>query len=130
MGLDQYAFAVSKAQLPEEFDQLPENINKEELAYWRKHPNLQGWMQSLWRSKLEDDSDVSWNSFNCVAVELTETDLDELEKDIRSAVLPHTTGFFFGDDSDEYYREADLKFIASARQAIKEGKAVFYDSWW
>lgn len=130
MGLDQYAFAVNKALIPDEFDKLPEDIPREELAYWRKHPNLHGWMESLWRSKLEDEDGLEYGAFNCVAVELTEADLDELEKDIRSAVLPHTTGFFFGDDSDEYYREDDLKFIALARQAIAGGKAVFYDSWW
>lgn len=124
MGLDQYAFAVNKA------DQHLQDPPREELAYWRKHPNLHGWMESLWRSTLEDEDDLEYGAFNCVAVELTEADLDELEKNILNQALPHTTGFFFGDDSDEYYREADLKFIALARQAIADGKAVFYDSWW
>jgi hypothetical protein len=39
MGLDQFAYCIDN------------NGEKEELAYWRKHPNLQGWMENLWQSK-------------------------------------------------------------------------------
>jgi hypothetical protein len=45
--------------------------------------------------------------------------------------LPKTTGFFFGDNPpDEESVKKDLEFIQKARDAIKAGKAVFYDSWW
>ena len=58
-------------------------------------------------------------------------DLNALEAAIRSRALPATTGFFFGnyppdDDSDN----EDMQFIAKAREAINEGYAVYYDSWW
>jgi hypothetical protein len=82
--------------------------------------------------------------FNCVPVELTMKDLNNLEKDIEEKVMPDTGGFFFGDDSfgwenedgkpyegnDYFHKETDLKFIEDARRAIKEGKKVYYNSWW
>ena len=50
MGLDQYAIARRGEKLTdaEGYEYYNDNI---ELAYWRKHPNLQGWMESLWHVK-------------------------------------------------------------------------------
>ena len=95
-----------------------------EIMYWRKHPNLHGWMENLYYQK-GGDSD----SFNCTPVELTSEDLDRLEKDILENRLPHTDGFFFG-QSSSVIDEKDLEFIKLAREAIAEGERVFYDSWW
>ena len=63
MGLDMYAYVASKkGQQNEyyetaEFDQtvnefVSTTVTKPyEIAYWRKHPNLHGWMQRLWERK-------------------------------------------------------------------------------
>lgn len=123
MGLDQYAYAVDT------------NGQKRELAYWRKHPNLQGWMENLWHSKgcpnaHEDKNTNGMSDFNCVPVELTEEDLDSLEQALDSNSLPSTVGFFFGDNSDDIYRQKDVEFIRAARQALDNGQKVVYDSWW
>lgn len=122
MGLDQYAKA--RKGEPVEKDGALEYPEQRELAYWRKHPNLEGWMSNLYSEKGGTDE------FNCQEVELTLEDLDELEKAINSKDLPETGGFFFGDDSDEYYKENDLEFIRDARNAIKDGYTVIYTSWW
>ncbi len=122
MGLDQYAYAAAKAN--EEWD----GNNHREIAYWRKHPNLQGWMDALWRSRNTDPA--ADPMFNGVELELTWEDLDTLEADINSGNLPKTKGFFFGEDSDEYYREQDLEFIRKARAEIFTGLKVFYNSSW
>ena len=123
MGLDQFAFAIDN------------NGEKEELAYWRKHPNLQGWMENLWEAKgkpgLPEDSEPSMmGDFNCVPVELNSDDLDDLEDAVRGSGLPDTVGFFFGDNSDDYYKEKDLEFIRKAREALDAGLVVEYNSWW
>lgn len=129
MGLDQYAFAVDN------------NGEKEELAYWRKHPNLQGWMENLWESKgkpglsevLSNDDGVGgmgMSDFNCIPLELNSDDLDDLEDAVRGSDLPNTVGFFFGSDSDDYYKQQDLEFISKAREALDAGLTVVYDSWW
>lgn len=122
MGLDQYAKA--RKGEPVEKDGNLEYPDQRELAYWRKHPNLEGWMSNLYSEKGGTDE------FNCQEVELTLEDLDELERAINSKDLPETAGFFFGDDSDEYYREKDLEFIRDARNAIEDGYTVIYTSWW
>jgi hypothetical protein len=123
MGLDQFAFAIDN------------NGEKEELAYWRKHPNLQGWMENLWESKgkpglPEDHTNDMMGDFNCIPVELTKEDLDNLEQAITNNELPSTCGFFFGSDSDNDYKEQDLEFVRKAREALDSGLTVTYDSWW
>ncbi len=95
-----------------------------ELHYWRKHPNLHGWMEALYYEK-----GGSSDRFNCVPVVLSAGDLDRLEADVKGGDLPYTEGFFFG-ESDGREIDDDLAFIAKARQAIAAGQTVFYDSWW
>ena len=138
MGLDQYAYR----RLPEETSE--ENIK---LAYWRKHNRLQGWMEQLWEDKgrpnaPEEESPMG--SFNCVELEVTLSDLEQLEAHVENKSLPETGGFFFGDDSfswededgkpfedgDYYYKETDLNFIREAREAIADGQKVYYNCWW
>lgn len=97
-----------------------------EFAYWRKHPNLQGWMEKLYLSK---SSGVP-GQFNCQPIEITLTDIEQLETVINRGELPPTSGFFFGDDSDEYYKEKDLEFINKAKKYLNLGMQVYYDSWW
>ena len=122
VGLDMYAYAAAKAN--QEWD----GNNQREIAYWRKHPNLHGWMEQLWRSRNTDPAVDPM--FNGVELELTWEDLEQLEKDVRDGCLPSTSGFFFGDNSDEYYREQDLEFIRKARAEIFTGLKVFYNSSW
>ena len=123
MGLDMYAFST-KAKLKKEVDFDTINCETEEVHYWRKHPNLHGWMQELYESK-GGKSD----SFNGDNVVLTNADLDQLEYDINSSQLPETSGFFFG-NSDGEEKADDLEFVKKAMQEINEGKTVYYTSWW
>ena len=123
MGLDMYAVAT-KAKLNKEVDFDTINVETEDLHYWRKHPNLHGWMQSLYESK-GGKSD----SFNGDCVVLTNNDLLDLERDIMDGNLPDTQGFFFG-NSDGEEKNDDLDFVRKAQEAIKEGKTVYYTSWW
>jgi len=121
MGLDMYAYVASKAG--SRWDTA--ESEQRELAYWRKHPNLHGWMEELYRARGGDAE-----MFNGVEVELTWEDLEDLETNIVHSNLPNTRGFFIGDNSDEYYRERDLQFIREARAEIFTGLRVFYNSSW
>ena len=125
MGLDMYAYAVSKRDAISEFE-IAKDAEREELHYWRKHHDLHGWMENLYRDKGGDA-----DSFNCIPVELTVDDLDNLQQALLDDDLPRTQGFFFGDNPPdlESMRE-DLMFVQKCRIAIKEGKVVYYDSWW
>ena len=125
MGLDMYAFST-KAKPKTEVDFETKNFQPEEVHYWRKHPNLHGWMQSLYEEKGGDSSD-----FNGDCVVLTLDDLDCLEHDLKQFDLPDTSGFFFGNSaSDDDELKDDLDFVQKAREAIANGKTVYYTSWW
>ncbi|MCA0211023.1 phosphoglycerate kinase [Sphingopyxis indica] len=120
MGLDMYAMVTTTLpDSPVDF----KVADATELHYWRKHPNLHGWMETLYFEK------GGAQEFNCVPVELTADDLNRLEADIRAGNLPQTSGFFFG-SSDGTEIADDLAFVAKAREAIAQGKTVYYDSWW
>jgi hypothetical protein len=125
MGLDMYA-CKTKANLAGAVDfDLPDYDEEENhLFYWRKHPNLHGWMHRLYEAKGGTQPD-----FNVTPVLVTKDDLDQLEHDVREAALPETSGFFFGQSSPED-RDNDLEFIRLAREAIAEGYKVFYYAWW
>ena len=122
MGLDMYALST-KAKPETEVDFSTKNFEQTELHYWRKHPNLHGWMQNLYDAKGGTES-----NFNGDCVVLDSEDLDNLEDDIKDGNLPDTSGFFFGESDDG--DEDDLLFVSKAREAIKEGKTVYYTSWW
>lgn len=118
MGLDMYAYTAAKEQAARETSQR-------EIAYWRKHPNLHGWMERLAESK-----NVKYSTFNGVELELTWEDLDELERAVTHDQLPSTQGFFFGNEADEHYKKDDLEFIRKARAELFLGLKVFYNSSW
>ena len=126
MGLDMYAFST-KAKPKTEVDFETKNFEpQDEVAYWRKHPNLHGWMQNLYDMKGGTSSD-----FNGDCVVLDSEDLDNLEADIKAGNLPDTSGFFFGESSNsDEENENDLLFVTKAREAISEGKTVYNTSWW
>ena len=136
MGLDQFSYRIKKGFITKPVDFSTEKYNeeteecdllceKEELHYWRKHPNLQGWMEELYYDKGGESE-----CFNCVNVQLTWEDLEQLEQDIKGKNLPQTMGFFFGDDSDDYYKEETLEWIDRSLESIKNGYDVYYSSWW
>jgi hypothetical protein len=126
MGLDMYAFAVNADSVGDGVTDVALGDNAKQIFYWRKFNALHGWMEDLYRLKGGAKED-----FNCTTVRLTANDLDRLEMDTGNNKLVPRNGFFFG--SQEIYPE-DLEsvadFIKLSRQAIAEGKAVFYDSWW
>ena len=132
MGLDMYAYVATKAgqqkeyyegcELQEDGDYTNSKITQpREIAYWRKHPNLHGWMQQLWEFKGNS------GDFNGDELELTWEDLDVLEEVVKSNTLPGTSGFFFGEPADDHYRDQDLKFIREAKAELFLGLKVFYN---
>ena len=131
MGLDMYAFTLAERPA-KDVDFLEEgSAVGEALFYWRKHPDLHGWMAALYFEKGGKGVDGfdGPGTFNCCPLVLDPGDLDKLEKAVLSDALPHTEGFYFG-ASHPRNKAATLEFIAKARNAITEGKTVYYTSWW
>lgn len=143
MGLDQYAFATLAEKIgdavvdfPHSFGISKYDINAQpaiQLAYWRKHPNLHGWMQRLYLAKggkpPREDGMGGGYCFNGDAVLLTIEDIEQLAKDVEAEALPPTSGFFFGQSQPED-RRTDEEFIEAARNALALGLAVYYTSSW
>jgi len=185
MGLDQMMFVVSSHDENNDFG-YHESVKYVQIATWRKHPYLHGWMEKLFNQKADaqgfkgetqfqqgysmsitDANETEYDPedpevqkmiiedkkemmkiiqqqqfaasaghlgkkrvFNRQCVRLNIGDLDQLEMAIKLGELPHTEGFFFGEDASESYREYDLRMIVVAREAINHGLDVYYDSWW
>ena len=99
MGLDQYAYSRPPRKRNSD--------NDIQIAEWRKHNRLQGWMQDLWESKGcpnedkygDDDDDDAEVLFNCVPLQLTEEDIYSLEDAVLNFEFPESNGFFWGSDS-------------------------------
>lgn len=141
MGLDAYAYAAhERGERRRYWDNA--KINKKtgdyespyklphELAYWRKHRDLQAWMSDLWNSKGQPypntDADPIWGStFNGVELELEWDDIQKLEEDIKTS-----KGRLFRDD-DSYREEDLLQFCLDAKEQIfLFRKRIFYYSSW
>lgn len=125
MGLDMYALST-KAKPETDVDFSMKNIEGNEIQYWRKHPNLHGWMQNLYDMKGGTSPDFNGD---CVVLDIV--DLDNLEEDIKNGNLPDTSGFFFGESSNnDEENDYDLLFVTKAKEEIKKGNTVYYTSWW
>ena len=129
MGLDMYAVTVAGKDAVGPFEiRKSEGVETLLLAKWRKHAYLHGWFFALAKAKGFEGSETD---FNCVPVKIEMSDLALLEADIRKRRMPETHGFFFGNfPPDDETDQEDLAFVARAREAIKAGLAVYYDSWW
>jgi hypothetical protein len=132
LGLDMSVYAVSANQVREEDKDKEVDFSPyyeeghTEIWYWRKHPNLHGWMENMYQRK-----GGTIEEFNGVPVKLTERDLMRLEKEIKERTLPNTSGFFFGESSDDDDAvEQDLRFVAEARMQLSLGNMVYYNSSW
>lgn len=126
MGLDMYAYRVKQENVVNDFEFNSNQDSAEDLAYWRKFNALHGWMEHLYRERGGQKE-----SFNCAPLRLYEEDLDRLQRAIGENSLEPVEGFFFG--SQTIYPEdlvSTLKFVLEAREVIKQGDAVYYDSWW
>jgi len=148
MGLDQYAYAVRPNKANTDFSYVEETIERVGendtittesyvlIQQWRKHPNLQGWMEDLFQRKADAQGYEGRSGgfgeervFNCQPIRLTWDDLKDLESAVLGDELPVTGGFFFGESLPED-REDDLAFIKEARRAMSGDYEVYYDSWW
>ena len=76
-----------------------------EIAYWRKHPNLHGYIVKTF-NKGEDD---------CRPIELTPENLNQIANAIEKNELPFTQGCFFGSSEDhEEGKKENIKIFRDA----------------
>ena len=125
MGLDMYAYFVEKENaISDEKCRL--EYGQDEDFYWRKNYQLHDWMEKLWE-KRTGSTDSS--KFNCAKIRLYKEDIEELEKAINSWKVDDSEPFSYSKYMS-HMREHDLRFCYEAKEAIEDGYAVYYDSWW
>lgn len=107
-------------------------IETEELGYWRKHSDLHGYFENIFRERGGD------GDFNCEPLLLNKNEcLDVIEyshqmiKKIDDGDdVEHTEGFFFGQTGKEDWDDT-LKIFENVISTIDFDKeSVYYDSWW
>lgn len=111
MGLDMYLwgekFYTRSAQERPKEDGEELAYKTFQLAYWRKHPDLHGFIVEAFAGGID----------NCQKIEIYGDQFDELIAAIRNRKLPHTEGFFFGSSSNDAKQSADT--IAQFEKAKK-----------
>lgn len=111
MGLDQYLNKVTVKK------------QTEEVQYWRKNSQLQGWFEK----NLYQQNYVP-TTLNKDNVEM----VDQLLKDLKSNGLPITEGFFYGHSEMEPEEVRELiKVFTAVRTDIIDNDAEYeYDCWY
>ena len=110
MGLDMYVEGWKDGILVES-----------ELGYWRKHPDLHGYIVQNLAGGLDECQKIP------LSLENLENTLEAVQKDL----LPPTSGFFFGKSYSEYKRPTVqmLKKIIKWLKA-EDGRSVVYRTSW
>jgi hypothetical protein len=75
-----------------------------DLGYWRKHPDLHGYIVKTFAKNGIDD---------CEEIELSADNIRDIIRAIKAKALPKTSGFFFGESDGSEYDE-DLKILNEA----------------
>lgn len=103
---------------------FPLQAKRYNLGYWRKHPNLHGYIVEQF-AEGED---------NCQEIELSQADIEQILEAIRLEELPKTEGFFFG-ASDGSEKLEDITIFEAALKWMLEDetgvwKSVTYRASW
>lgn len=102
-----------------------------ELAYWRKHPNLHGYIVETFADDIDE----------CQRIELNVNDIHNIIDAITYDQLPYTEGFFFGKSPEKNtteYQEQKEKDIKTFQNILKwletevdeEIRSVYYQASW
>jgi hypothetical protein len=109
MGLDMYLTGIEGTGAPTE------------LGYWRKHPNLHGFIVQEFAGGVDE----------CQPIPLTEEDLTAILAATEHDRLPHTTGFFFGQSvAEDKPQMIEIITEAIAWLNQKKGRKVIYRASW
>ena len=128
MGLDMYLEGKRRFWGHAEMEEgYPLKSKVYELGYWRKHPNLHGYIVQTFAGGIDE----------CQRIELDRTQLGQLLLAVSTKdALPHTVGFFFGaSDNTREEREADAAIIRKAISWLETDdkgsvRSIYYQASW
>ena len=132
MGLDMYldgkiyffSSYLDEDNTPRMEDGRPVTSITIKLGYWRKHPNLHGYIVNNFASGVDD----------CSPIVLSSEDILKVIDAVKANSLPDTSGFFFG-KSDSAYDEETLAIYNDAlswlnKKTENESRQVVYQASW
>lgn len=113
MGLDMYLKGEKfywttndpKNELKEDGFRVTEKILR--LGYWRKHPNLHGYIVNTFNKGVDDCRNIYLDIDDCISI----------MRAIKENKLPHTEGFFFG--QSDWNPNHDKESLEIFEKAIK-----------
>ena len=127
MGLDMYLtgnkffptlYDVQHDPLPRETeDGFPIEARNLKLGYWRKHPNLHGYIVNTFADGLDE----------CREIELSAERIQTILQAINDDDLPFTDGFFFG-ASDGSEKPKDIEIFTKALEWLQQKDGVSWRS--
>jgi hypothetical protein len=125
MGLDMYLSAEKYERYGEgqKLDGMPLLKSIYEVGYWRKHPDLHGYIVKTYANGVDE----------CQRIDLMLTDVVDIINRLRdSEPLEKTSGFFFGssDGSAEEREEEAVVFEKALAWAEKHDATLFYRASW
>lgn len=131
MGLDMYLrgdrYHLFNWENEDANKKIDEFIVKSEildLGYWRKHPNLHGYIVQEFADGIDD----------CQQIELDRENILKIIDTIKNKELPFTEGFFFGisdgsedEESIQIFEQA-IKWLDTKEEGI--WKSIYYRACW
>lgn len=123
MGLDQYLTAKTYIWSQDRATDIETGLKIRglilDIHYWRKHPNLHGFIVENFAEK--DD---------CEPIRLNTEMIDRIIDAIEKNKLPETTGFFFGESRKTQEQKAeDLQAFKKAKEVSKTHDVYYQASW-
>ncbi len=95
-----------------------------DLGYWRKHPDLHGFIVETFADQIDDCKPVYLDSDH---IKLTIVAINENQ-------LPQTEGFFFGEsDNDDEQKAEAIEILTKALQWLEADEAhrsIYYQASW
>lgn len=95
-----------------------------DLGYWRKHPDLHGFLVETFSDGIDD----------CKPIYLSTTEIELIIEAIKEDKLPHTGGFFFGESSnDEEQKTEAIEILTKALQWLRADithRSIYYRASW
>ena len=97
------------------------SLDGKEVGYWRKHPNLHGYIVSTFANGVDE----------CQEIPLKFDDVMKIIESVKEKKLPHTEGFFFGYSNSEDDVETLVIFgeVENQMRINPNAKLVYQASW-
>lgn len=119
MGLDMYLTGRKKGEKRDEEGEFP--TSGEDLGYWRKHPDLHGYIVKTFAGGVDE----------CQDIPLSAVDLHKVLEAVKTDALPSTKGFFFGQSNGPNDQETSAKIAkAITWLSSNDDRVVFYRASW